>query len=152
MSKQFHFKQFSSAYLHCLVLFDKTLSGSTTQWTWERRRWRGTPHSLKFQHHWNLTIRLFSVISRTLVGWVLPLCRDAVGVFYSPSRLGKTRRNMWFRPFFLLLRRFRLWRFCDRKILLQKRSMSQRALLILILFKYKYNLCFFSIIWVGVGP
>ena len=30
--------------------------------------------------------RLFSVISRTLVGGcVLPLCREAVGVFYSPS-------------------------------------------------------------------
>ena len=26
--------------------------------------------------------------TRTLVGGVLPLCRDAVGVFYSPSRLG----------------------------------------------------------------
>ena len=33
---------------------------------------------------------MFSVISRTLVrGWVLPLCRGAVSVFYSPSRLGK---------------------------------------------------------------
>ena len=29
-----------------------------------------------------------SVISRKLFGWVLPLCRDAVGVFYSPSRQG----------------------------------------------------------------
>ena len=29
---------------------------------------KGHPHSLKLQHHWNLTIRLFSVISRTLVG------------------------------------------------------------------------------------
>ena len=29
-------------------------------------------------------------ISRTLIGeGVLPICRDAVGVFYSPSRLGK---------------------------------------------------------------
>ena len=28
----------------------------------------GTPHSPKLQHHWNLTIRLFSVISRKLVG------------------------------------------------------------------------------------
>ena len=35
------------------------------------------------------TIRLFSVISRTLVGGVLPLCREVVGVFYSPSLLGK---------------------------------------------------------------
>ena len=51
----------------------------------------GTPHSLKPQHYWNITIRLFSVISRTLVGGVLPLCRCAVDVFYSPSRLGKEK-------------------------------------------------------------
>ena len=38
------------------------------------------------KHYRNLSIRLFSVISRT---HILPLCRDAVGVFYSPSRLGK---------------------------------------------------------------
>ena len=31
----------------------------------------------------------FSVISRTLIGGVLPLYREAVGVFYSPSQLGK---------------------------------------------------------------
>ena len=37
--------------------------------TWEQWQWRGTPHSPKPQHHWNLTIRLFSVIYRTLVGW-----------------------------------------------------------------------------------
>ena len=43
-----------------------------------------------FQHYWNLTIRLFSVISRRLVGGrggVLLLCREAVGVFYSSRRL-----------------------------------------------------------------
>ena len=37
--------------------------------------------------------QLFSVISRTLVGGVLPLCREAVGVFYSPSWLGKRRMD-----------------------------------------------------------
>ena len=43
----------------------------------------------KLQHHWNPTIRLFSVISNTPIGrGVLTLCRGAVGVFYSPSRLG----------------------------------------------------------------
>ena len=36
--------------------------------TWERWQWRGTPHSPKLQHCWNLNIRLFSVISRTPVG------------------------------------------------------------------------------------
>ena len=39
-----------------------------SEWTLERWQWRGAPHSPKFQHRWNLTIRLFSVISRTLVG------------------------------------------------------------------------------------
>ena len=43
--------------------------------------------SLKLQHCWSLTIRLFCVIYRTLIGEVLPLCRNAVGVFYSLSRL-----------------------------------------------------------------
>ena len=63
--------------------------GSRPQWIWERWQWRSIPHSLKLQHYWNLTIRLFSVISWTLVWgwWVLPLCRDLVGVFYSLSRL-----------------------------------------------------------------
>ena len=41
---------------------------SEPEWTWEQWQWRGTPHSPKLQHCWNLTIRLFSVISRTLVG------------------------------------------------------------------------------------
>ena len=41
----------------------------------------------KLQHCWNLTIRLFRV--RTLVGvGGLTLCREAVSVLYSPSRLG----------------------------------------------------------------
>ena len=36
----------------------------------------GIPHSLKLQHYWNLTIKLFSVISRTLVrGGLTPLQR-----------------------------------------------------------------------------
>ena len=61
---------------------------SRTVWVWEWWHWRDTPHSLNLQHYWNLTIRLFSVIARTLIGGVLPLCREAVGVFYSPSRLG----------------------------------------------------------------
>ena len=52
---------------------------------------KGTPHSPKLQRHWDLTIRLFSVISWTLVDGVLPLCRGAVSVFYSPSRLGKVK-------------------------------------------------------------
>ena len=58
-------------------------------WTWEQWQWRGTMHSPKLQHYWSLTIILVSVVSRTLIGGgVLPLCREAVGVFYSPSVLG----------------------------------------------------------------
>ena len=45
------------------------------------------PYSPKPQHYWNLTIRLFSVISRKLIARGLPLCRGAVSVFYSPSWL-----------------------------------------------------------------
>ena len=83
-------------------------------WTWERWQWKGTPHSPKLQYYWDLIIRLFSVISRIfigggmlnpqqkssrcilqsqpiglLLGGVLSLCRDAVGVFCSPSGLDK---------------------------------------------------------------
>ena len=38
------------------------------KWTGEQWQWRGTPHSPKLQHYWNLTNRLFSVISRILCG------------------------------------------------------------------------------------
>ena len=41
----------------------------------------------KLQHYWSL-IRLFSVISKRLVGGVLPFYKDAVRVFCSPSGLG----------------------------------------------------------------
>ena len=50
-------------------------------------QWRGTLHSPKLQHYWSHTIRLFIVISRTLAEGVVSFCRDAVDVFYSPSRL-----------------------------------------------------------------
>ena len=43
----------------------------------------------KLQHYWSLTIRLFCVISRAFVMGILPLCRDADGVFYSSNRLGE---------------------------------------------------------------
>ena len=44
-----------------------------------------------FQLHWNLTIRLFSIITRHSL-WgreVLPLSWGAVGVFYSPKPTGQ---------------------------------------------------------------
>ena len=54
---------------------------------------RDPPHFPKLQHHWSLRIRLFIVITRILVEGVLPLCREAVGVFYSPNRLGQAYRE-----------------------------------------------------------
>ena len=63
---------------------------SGSEWTLEWWQWRCTPHSPKLQRYWNLTIKLFSVISRILVGGFLLFCRDAVCVFYSPSRLGNS--------------------------------------------------------------
>ena len=50
----------------------------------------GTPHSPKLQSHWNVTIRLFSVIPRALVGGALPLCRGAVG--YSTATADRATR------------------------------------------------------------
>ena len=58
------------------------------EWTRELSQRRGTPCPPKLQHYWNRTISLFSVINRTLVGRVLPLCRDTVSGFYSPNWLG----------------------------------------------------------------
>ena len=78
MSKTFLFQaiqftqtiQFSISML--LVLFNPYIGPSRCyqsgpEWTWEQWQWRGTPYSPKLQHCWNLTIRLFSVMSRTLV-------------------------------------------------------------------------------------
>ena len=48
----------------------------------------------KLQHYWSLSIRLFRVIIRTLVGGVLPLCREAVCVFYSPSLMSPRWRSL----------------------------------------------------------
>ena len=55
----------------------------------KQRQWRRTLHSPKFQHYWNLTIRLICVINRTLVvGAVLSLCKDSVGTFLQPLLTG----------------------------------------------------------------
>ena len=65
---------------------DRTLWGATT--LSQSRPGRDTLHSPKLQHCWTEASPLdfFSVISRTLMGGgVLPLCRDAVCVLYSPS-------------------------------------------------------------------
>ena len=52
------------------------ISGS--KWTWERWQWSVTPHFPKLQHYWNPTIKLFSVIWRSLfVGSLTPLQKSS---------------------------------------------------------------------------
>ena len=63
------------------------------EWTREQWQWRGAPHSPKLQRHWNFTIRLSSVINRTLIGEVLTLSRGTVSVFCCSCRLGKRERE-----------------------------------------------------------
>ena len=49
---------------------NRILSGATTpgpERSWEWWQWKGAPHSPKLQHYRSLTIRLFSIISKTLV-------------------------------------------------------------------------------------
>ena len=48
-------------------------------------------HSAKLQHHWNLTIRLFSVISGH--SWGGGGCRGAVGVFWQLGNTSIQRTN-----------------------------------------------------------
>ena len=60
---------------------------SGPEWTCERWQWRGTPHSLRLQHYWDLINKLLMSYPGYTWGGVLPLCREAVGVFYSPSQL-----------------------------------------------------------------
>ena len=73
MSKQFYFKQFSLAWVHNLSFIwsiDRTLSGATTPVRVELGAMAINGYSAfpKLQHYWSLTIKFFSVISRTLVG------------------------------------------------------------------------------------
>ena len=88
--KQFYFKQFSLTWSICLNTVEIWKSSTwptdkiVSEWTWEWLQWRGIPHSPKLQYHWNLTSRLSSFLSWTLVGGVLPLWREAVGVLSCP--------------------------------------------------------------------
>ena len=78
----------------------------------EQWQWKGALHSPKLQHHWNLTIRLFRVICRTLVGdgglTLLQRCcqfilqSQLIGqkslfflVLYNDKDLAKTPPNLW---------------------------------------------------------
>ena len=55
---------------------------------WEQWQWRGTLQSSKLRHYWSFPIKLFTVMSRTFAVGILPLCKDALSVFYCSSRLG----------------------------------------------------------------
>ena len=71
--------QFSSIWL-----IDRSLSGATTpgQSGPGSIGYEGVLHTpQKLQHYRSLTIRLFNVISRTLVGGVLPLCWEMPSVY-----------------------------------------------------------------------
>ena len=59
---------------------------------------RGTSYFPKHPHYWSLSITLFYIISSSLLGEVLPLCRDAVGVFYNSSRLSHRTLIGWVLP------------------------------------------------------
>ena len=61
---------------------------SVSVWTWERWQWRGTLHFPNLHHYWNLTMRLLSVIYKTLFGGVLHLCREAVMYSTVPTDRG----------------------------------------------------------------
>ena len=79
---------------------DGTLTSTTTRYQWQ---WRTSTHSPKLQNR-SLTI-VCSLVSCPEIRWewVLPLCRDAVSVFYNPSWLAvlknkvlpKTMDHLW---------------------------------------------------------
>ena len=93
---------------------------SRPEWTWERLQWRGTPHSPKLQHYWNLTIRLFNDISRTLVGGGLTPLQRSTQCLLQPHLTGQlaNENQSYYEALtvcFLFLRRLR------RKILFKRR-------------------------------
>ena len=84
--------QFSSIWPIDRTLSDTTAAGQSGPGSDDNEV--GAPHSPKLPQYWNLTIRLFSVISRIFVWGVLPLCIEADSVFYIPSRLGKNKKGL----------------------------------------------------------
>ena len=100
--KQLYFKQFSFAWIHRLVLVDYRQDlircyHSELLWTREQWQWMGTLHSTKLEHKWNLTIRLFSVISGH--SW------EEVQSVYSEAPTDRANRlvkysDIWFRGCF----------------------------------------------------
>ena len=86
----------SSTGCTCFAVLPLIYTGTSLDWQFGRGSiydFRGSQHSLTFQYNWSLTTRLFCVIIRTLVGEVLTLCRDAVGVFYSRAPTGQKKKS-----------------------------------------------------------
>ena len=83
----FHTIQFSMSMQ--LVLFNPIRCyHSRPEWTWEQWQWRCAPDSPEPQHHWNITLRLFSIISRTLIGGgLIPMqrCSQCILLQHRPT-------------------------------------------------------------------
>ena len=100
MIKQFYFKQLNLAKSYFDLSLNVTQCNLAHRYdpvrgycfgldeTWDRVQLSGTTHSPILQHFWSLAIRLFYAKSRTLIWFFLPLCKDAIGVFYSLGGLG----------------------------------------------------------------
>ena len=123
MSKQFYFEQLSLAQVRNLNIktdpfqeiqfsvitefsfiwpIDRTLSGATTPVLSGPGSdvSEGVLHvSQSFSFTGISPSDFFSVISRTLVRGVLPLCREAVDVFYSTSRLDNLNKDYILRDY-----------------------------------------------------
>ena len=73
--------------------------------TWEWWQWRGTPYSPELQHYWSLMIRLFSVISRTLIEGSHPSAEMHLVYSTAPDDLvtllfaHSWKENIWIRTF-----------------------------------------------------
>ena len=68
---------------------------SIPKWTWERWQWKGTLHSPKLQHYWSFIIRLFSIISKTLMRGILPSAEiQSVCSTASANRANRIRERL----------------------------------------------------------
>ena len=85
-------RQFSSIWSIDMTQTGATTLGYSGPWSDGIKRVLRIPQ--KLQYYWTLNIVSFGIINRTLVGGVLTLCRDALGVLYSSRRLGQVRTGL----------------------------------------------------------
>ena len=83
MSKIFQFQTIQFSISIPLVLCNPyQCYHARPEWTWEQWQWRCALHSPKPQHHWNITIRLFSVMTgHSLGGWGSYLSAEVQSVY-----------------------------------------------------------------------